>query len=112
MARSVPFHRLRTFDRKKELTLRSFEDFRDRGKPRRRGYLNVTAGMRLLLASIMSVCCASSQNTPQNATPPPCVASNGITPICGVHAPEDIELLPDDRHLLISEFSTDFSRVR
>jgi SMP-30/Gluconolactonase/LRE-like region len=91
--------------------LRSFEDLLDRGKPRERGYLNVTAGMLQLLVSIMSVCCASSQNLPQNATPPPCVASNGITPICGVHAPEDIELLPDDKHLLISEFPADFSRA-
>lgn len=65
----------------------------------------------LLLVSIVTACHASSQSTTQNATPPPCVASNGITPICGVHAPEDIELLPDDRHLLISEFPADFSRV-
>jgi len=65
----------------------------------------------LLLGSIVSANYASSQSTPQNTTPAPCVASNGITPICGVHAPEDIELLPDDRHLLISEFPADFSRV-
>jgi SMP-30/Gluconolactonase/LRE-like region len=65
----------------------------------------------LLLVSIVTACHASSQSTTQNATPPPCVASSGITPICGVHAPEDIELLPDDRHLLISEFPADFSRV-
>jgi hypothetical protein len=65
----------------------------------------------LLLVSVVSACHGSSQSTTQNAAPLPCVASNGITPICGVHAPEDIELLPDDRHLLISEFPADFSRV-
>jgi hypothetical protein len=62
-------------------------------------------------ASIVSARHGPSHSTPQNAAPLPCVASNGITPICGVHAPEDIELLPDDRHLLISEFPADFSRV-
>jgi hypothetical protein len=96
---------------KKELTLRSIEELLDRGKPRGRSYLNVTGGMVLLLVSIVSVWHASSQNITQNAAPPSCVPSNGITPICGVRAPEDIELLPDDRHLLISEFSADFSRA-
>ena len=65
----------------------------------------------LLLVSGVSACHGSSQSTTQNAAPLPCVVSNGITPICGVHAPEDIKLLPDDRHLLISEFPADFSRV-
>jgi hypothetical protein len=49
--------------------------------------------------------------TTQYAAPLSCFVSNGIMPICGVHAPEDIELLPDERHLLISEFPADFSRV-
>ena len=82
-----------------------------RGKTRGRGGPSFAAGVLLLLGSIVSANYASSQSTPQNTTPAPCVASNGITPICGVHAPEDIELLPDDRHLLISEFPADFSRV-
>src|SRR5438132_13335531 len=66
--------------------------------------------MLLLLVSVVGTRHASSQNTPQN-TPPPCVASNGLTPICGVRAPEDIELLPDGRHLLISEMPEDVSRA-
>ncbi len=64
--------------------------------------------MLLLLLSIVGTRHAPSQTTTQN-TPPPCVASKGLTPICGVRAPEDIELLPDGRHLLISEMPEDFS---
>src|SRR5260370_8180555 len=68
-------------------------------------------GRVVWVGRVVDGCPASFQSTTQNATPPPCVASSGITPICGVHAPEDIELLPDDRYLLISEFPADFSRV-
>src|SRR6266853_1116789 len=81
-----------------------------RGKPRGKGCRSATAGMLLLLLSIVGTRHASSQNTPQD-TPPPCVASNGLMPICGVRAPEDIELLPDGRHLLISEMPEDFRRA-
>jgi sugar lactone lactonase YvrE len=51
---------------------------------------------------------AGSQSNAKLATAPPCVASQGITPICGVHGPEDIEVLPDGKHLLISELAGDF----
>ena len=72
---------------------------------------SLTAGVLLLLGSIASAQPAPSQSIPQSASPPACVASNGITPICGVHAPEDIELLPDGQHILISELPADFSCV-
>jgi hypothetical protein len=74
---------------------------------RGKGCPSVTAAMLLLLVSVVGTRHASSQSTPQHR-PPPCVASNGLTPICGVRAPEDIELLPDGRHLLVSEMPEDF----
>jgi hypothetical protein len=82
-----------------------------RAKPPERNCRSATAGMLLLLVSVVGARHASSQNRPQN-TPPPCVATDGLTPICGVRAPEDIELLPDGSHLLISEMPEDFSRAR
>ena len=51
---------------------------------------------------------AWSESNAKNGTAPPCVASHGITPICGVHGPEDIEVLPDGKHLLVSELAGDF----
>jgi hypothetical protein len=72
--------------------------------------ISLTAGVVLLLGCIAGGHSASCESVAQNAAPP-CVSSNGITPICGVHAPEDIELLSDNKHLLISEFPADFSRV-
>lgn len=34
---------------------------------------------------------------------PPCAASGEFTPICGVQAPEDLELLQNGRHVLVSQ---------
>jgi hypothetical protein len=34
---------------------------------------------------------------------PSCSPAGNVTPICGLHAPEDLELLPDGKHLLVSQ---------
>lgn len=46
--------------------------------------------------------CVYAQD-PTTANPPACTPAAKITPICGLHAPEDLELLPDGKHLLVSQ---------
>lgn len=45
---------------------------------------------------------------PRDAAPTSCNPVGAISPICGVHGPEDIELTPDRRHLVISELPEHF----
>jgi hypothetical protein len=40
---------------------------------------------------------------PSAAPAPPCIAVGNVTPICGLQAPEDLELLPNGKQLLIGE---------
>jgi sugar lactone lactonase YvrE len=56
--------------------------------------------LAILLALLLAAC---------EAVPPPvsgCVAEGELVPVCGFSRPEDIELLPDGRTLLISEMGT------
>jgi sugar lactone lactonase YvrE len=48
-------------------------------------------------------------DAPHGKEPPPCTRSKEIQPICGMHGPEDIELTPDGKYLLISELPPDFT---
>ncbi|MFM0304958.1 hypothetical protein PQQ99_33095 [Paraburkholderia sediminicola] len=45
---------------------------------------------------------------PRDAAPPSCNPVGPISPICGVHGPEDIEQTPDGRHLVMSELPEHF----
>lgn len=47
--------------------------------------------------------------TPHHKIPPPCTRSHEVQPICGVQGPEDIELTPDGKDLVISELPPDFT---
>jgi hypothetical protein len=61
-----------------------------------------------LLALTLGLAAPVHAETLPEAAPPPCAASGAITPICGVHGPEDIELTPDGKHLVISEMPEHF----
>jgi hypothetical protein len=58
----------------------------------------------LLLAVLLALNGTLAQaEAPINTDVPACTAAGNVTPICGLLAPEDIELLPDGQHLLISQ---------
>lgn len=42
--------------------------------------------------------------------PPSCSPSGRYTPVCGLHGPEDMELLPDKRHAIVSELPANMKR--
>jgi hypothetical protein len=53
-------------------------------------------------ALLASVACAEPSAPPAaNAPLPPCVATDSFTPICGLHAPEDLYTLDDLRLLVV-----------
>lgn len=62
-----------------------------------------------IVCVLMSLVCIAArsraQSKPEAArlTAPTCAASGRFKPICGLHGPEDIELLPDGRHAIVSE---------
>ncbi|MFL9888838.1 hypothetical protein PQR66_37830 [Paraburkholderia agricolaris] len=75
-------------------------------------FLNWTTARRIsvtfVLGLIFGVADPAIAKTPSDTAPPSCNPVGAISPVCGVHGPEDIELTPDARHLVISELPEHF----
>lgn len=62
----------------------------------------------LLSVGLVNVLCHAQEHVGHaGQTAPSCAASGKYTPLCGLHGPEEMELLPDKHHAIVSELPAD-----